>query len=89
MDFLTGRPHMVRVGNNTSATLILNTGAPQWCVLVPSYTPCSPMTACPNLTFADDTTMIGLITDNNDTTYREVRDLEVLCQDNDLSPQCE
>ena len=28
LDFLTGRPQMVRVGNNTSATLILNTGAP-------------------------------------------------------------
>ena len=29
LDFLTGRPQVVRVGNNTSATLILNTGAPQ------------------------------------------------------------
>ena len=28
LDFLTGRPQVVRVGNNTSATLILNTGAP-------------------------------------------------------------
>ena len=35
LDFLTGRPHVVRVGNNTSATLILNTGAPQGCVLSP------------------------------------------------------
>ena len=35
LDFLTGRPQVVRVGNNTSATLILNTGAPQWCVLSP------------------------------------------------------
>jgi hypothetical protein len=30
LDFLTGRPQVVRVGNNTSATLILNTGAPRW-----------------------------------------------------------
>ena len=30
-----GRPHMVRVGNNTSATLIINSGAPQGCVLSP------------------------------------------------------
>jgi hypothetical protein len=29
LDFLMGRPQVVRVGNNTSATLILNTGAPQ------------------------------------------------------------
>jgi hypothetical protein len=28
LDFLMGRPQVVRVGNNTSATLILNTGAP-------------------------------------------------------------
>jgi hypothetical protein len=33
LDFLTGRPQVVREGNNTSATLILNTGAPQRCVI--------------------------------------------------------
>ena len=33
--FLPGCPQVVRVGNNTSATLILNTGAPQGCVLSP------------------------------------------------------
>ena len=36
--------------------------------------------------FADDTTVVGLITDNNETAYREeVRDLAVWCQDNNLS----
>ena len=35
LDFLTGHPQVVRVGNNMSATLILNTGAPQGCVLSP------------------------------------------------------
>ena len=35
LDLLTGRPQMVRVGNNTSATLILITEAPQGCVLSP------------------------------------------------------
>jgi gmma-aminobutyric acid receptor subunit gamma/cGMP-dependent protein kinase 2 len=34
LDFLTGRPQVVRVGSNTSAMLILNT-APQGCVLSP------------------------------------------------------
>jgi hypothetical protein len=29
LDFLTGRPQVVRVENNTSATLILNTGPPR------------------------------------------------------------
>ena len=28
LDFLTGCPQVVRVGSNTSATLILNTGTP-------------------------------------------------------------
>jgi hypothetical protein len=35
LDFLTGYPKVVRVGNNTSATLILNMGAAQGCVLSP------------------------------------------------------
>ena len=36
LDCLMGRPQVVRVGNNTSATqMILNTGAPQGCVLSP------------------------------------------------------
>ena len=32
--------------------------------------------------FADDTTVVGLITDNDETAYREVRELAVWCQDN-------
>ena len=40
-DFLTGRPQVVKVRNNTSATLILNTGVPQGCVVSSHlYTPC-------------------------------------------------
>ena len=36
--------------------------------------------------FADDTTVVGLMTDNDETAHREeVRDLAVLCQDNTLS----
>jgi hypothetical protein len=35
LDFLTGRHQVVRVGNSTSATLILNTVASQGCVLSP------------------------------------------------------
>ena len=41
------------------------------------------MTALPGTT---DTTVVGLITDNNETAYREeVRDLAMWCQDNNLS----
>jgi hypothetical protein len=36
--------------------------------------------------YVDDTTVVGLITDNNETAYWEkVRDLAVWCQDNNLS----
>jgi hypothetical protein len=35
LDFLTGHPQVVKVGNNTSTSLILNTGIPQGCVLSP------------------------------------------------------
>jgi hypothetical protein len=36
--------------------------------------------------FADDTTVVGLITDNNETAYREeVRELAAWFQDNNLS----
>jgi hypothetical protein len=41
LDFLTGRPQVVRVGKNTSAMLILNTGASQGCLL----SACSLMTS--------------------------------------------
>ena len=84
VDFLTGQPQVVRVGSNTSATLILNTGA----CSVPFCTPCSPTTAWPGTTntkFADDTAVVGLITDN-ETAYREeVRDLAGWCKNNNLS----
>jgi hypothetical protein len=35
LDFLAGRPQVVRVGNKISTPLILNTGTPQGCVLSP------------------------------------------------------
>ena len=35
LDFLTGRPQVVRVGNNISTPLLLTTGAPQGCFLCP------------------------------------------------------
>ena len=35
LDFLTGCPQVVRVGNNISTLLILNPGAPHGCVLSP------------------------------------------------------
>ena len=83
---------MVRVGNNTSATLILNTGAPQGCVLSPilyslfTHDCMARHDSNTIIKFANDTTVVGLITDNDKTAYREeIRDLAVWCQDNNLS----
>ncbi len=92
LDFLTGRSQMVRMGNNTSSPLTLNTGAPQGCVLSPLlyslYTHDCTATHSSNVIvkFADDTTVIGLITDNDETAYREeVSTLTKWCQENHLS----
>ena len=87
-----GHPQVIRVGNNTSATLILNMVAPQGCVLSPllyslfnhDYTAGHDSNTI--IKFADDTTVVGVITDNDETAYRvEVRDQAVWCQDNILS----
>ncbi|KAI3368381.1 hypothetical protein L3Q82_008082 [Scortum barcoo] len=69
-----GRPQAVRMGSTTSSTLTLNTGAPQGCVLSPLlyslFTHDCVATHSSNtiIKFADDTTVIGLIT--GDMTMR-------------------
>jgi gmma-aminobutyric acid receptor subunit gamma/cGMP-dependent protein kinase 2 len=86
LDFLTGHPKVVGVGNNTSAALILNTGAYQGYVL--SHLLYSLFTHDSNtiIKFADDTTVVGLITNNDETAYREdVRELAVWYPDSNLS----
>ena len=80
LDILTGRPQVVRVGNNTSATLILNTGSPQGSILycLFTYNCVAKHDSTTIIKFAADTTVVGLITDNDETDYREeVRDLAV------------
>ena len=68
---------MVSVGNNTSATLILNTGAPQGCVLSPllyslfTHDCVATHDANTIIKFADDITVLGLITNNDKTPYKE------------------
>ena len=89
LDFLTGRPQGVRVGNNTTATLILNTWAPQGCVLSPllyslfTHDCTARLDSNTIIKLANDTTVVGLITNNDERAYREVRDLTVWCQDNE------
>ena len=67
-DFLTNRPQTVKLGPHLSSTRTLSTGSPQGCVLSPLlyslYThDCSPAHPENNIVkFADDTTVVGLIT---------------------------
>nr|XP_049618287.1 uncharacterized protein LOC125993625 isoform X4 [Syngnathus scovelli] len=93
--FLTNRRQRVRLGSITSDTLTTNTGAPQGCVLSPLlfslYT--NDFSASDSsvklLKYADDTTLIGLIQNGDETAYRqEVERLVHWCSQNhlDLNP---
>ena len=89
LDFLMGHAQVVRVTNNTCATLILNTGVPQWCVLSPLlyslFTSVAKHDSNTIIKFADDTTLVDLITDDETDCREEVRDLALWRQDNNLS----
>ncbi len=92
LDFLTGRPQSVRVGHNTSSTTTLSTGAPQGCVLSPllftllTHDCTAKFSSNHIIKFADDTTVVGLISNNDETHYREeVAQLAEWCGVNNLS----
>lgn len=91
-DFLTDRPQSVRMGNHHSPTLTLSMGAPQGVVLSPFfyflYThDCIPAHISNTIIkFADDTTVVGLITGGDESAYRaEVERLLGWCSENNLS----
>ncbi|KAK3520087.1 hypothetical protein QTP70_013046 [Hemibagrus guttatus] len=87
LDFLTGRPQSVRIGNSTSSTTTLSTGAPQGCVLSPLLFTllthdCTAMHSSNHIIkFTDDTTVVGLISKNDESAYREeVQRLPAWCK---------
>ncbi len=75
--FLAGRPQTVRVNSNYSSTVILNTSSPQGCCLSPLLYSLFTYDCVANhpdnyiMKFAGNTTVIGLITDNEETAYRK------------------
>ncbi len=94
LDFLTGRPQSVRVGRNTSSTTTLSTGAPQGCVFSPLvFHAADPRLHCQvqlqphhQVYRCDDTSVVGLISNNDETHYREeVAQLAEWCGANNLS----
>src|SRR4029434_4762932 len=89
--FLTDRSQRVRVGSHLSSALSISIGSPQGCVLSPlrytiythDCTPTHPSNAI--IKFADDTTVVGLISGGDETAYREeVQRLSTWCTLNNL-----
>ncbi|XP_053722811.1 uncharacterized protein LOC128759684 [Synchiropus splendidus] len=90
-DFLTSRSQRLQLGTTVSDTRTLNIGSPQGCVLSPwlfsLYTNCctSSHKSVKLIKFADDTTIIGLISDGDESAYRrEVERLVSWCSHNNL-----
>ena len=81
----------MKIGGNLSSSLILSTGTPQCCVLSPmlyslfTYDCASCHKSTQILKFADDTTVQGLITNSNESEYRDqVNKLINWCGENNL-----
>ena len=92
LNFLSERRQVVRMGETTSAPLTLSTGAPQGCVLSPLlyslYThDCVALFGSNRvIKIADDTTVIGLVTNDDETAYRsKVENLEKGSQKDNLA----
>ncbi|KAI5610553.1 gastrula zinc finger protein XlCGF28.1-like [Silurus asotus] len=84
LDFFTNSPQSVKLGNQVSLTLILNTGIPQGCVLSPLLYSlfthdCAPLyNSNIFIKYADDTTVVGQIENNDKSAYREeIRNLSL------------
>ncbi|KAI4871731.1 hypothetical protein NFI96_006116 [Prochilodus magdalenae] len=92
LNFLTDRPQSVRIGSRTSSTRTVSTGTHQGCVLSPllytlfTYDGVASQSKTSIIKFADNTTVIGLITGGDETAYRrEVAELVDWCDYNNLS----
>ena len=90
-DFLSDRRQHVKLGKRVFDSQIISTGSPQGCVLSPLlfslYTnSCtSSHQSVKLLKFADDTTLIGLISGGDESAYRwEIDHLVTWCSQNNL-----
>ncbi|KAI4898460.1 hypothetical protein NFI96_011945, partial [Prochilodus magdalenae] len=91
LDYLTNQPHYVRARDCVSDKVVSSTGAPQGTVLAPFlftlYT-ADFMYSSPNChlqKFSDDSAIVGLITNEEDSEYRElIQDFVDWCLQNHL-----
>ena len=87
LEFLTNRKQSVRVNSVLLSQCVINTGAPQGCVLFILYT--NSFTAgqrdCHVFKYADDTDVLGKITNSDESYYRqEVTDVVDWCTEHHL-----
>ncbi len=74
-DFITCRPQVMKMGQFTSNSITLNIGAPHGCVLSPllyslyTHDCVSSHSSTSIVKFADDTVVLGLISNNDETAY--------------------
>lgn len=90
-DLLSNSPQRVKVGHHLSPALSLNTSSPQgfvpspllYTVYTDDCTPTYPSNS--TVKFVNDTTVVGLITGEDETMYRdEVENLSSWCSNNDV-----
>ena len=82
---------MIKIGHMSSCSIIINTGTPQGCPISPKLYSLFTFDCKAHYTgnhvfkFADDTTVSGLISDNNENNYRrEIDDIVSWCDTNNL-----
>ena len=91
LDFLTDRKQFVYINGQRSSTILLNIGSPQGCVLSAVlfilYTNglIAKHDNCYIIKYADDTAIIGLISNNNEQDYfNEIASTVKWCNENNL-----
>ena len=92
LDFLTNKKQYVRTDTELSSATVINTGAPQGCVLsaflfilyTNALSLCS--ATCKIIKYADDTVIVGLINNDDELEYRDtVSYVTTWCNDNHLN----
>ena len=91
LDFLTERCQYVKANNRISNKIVINTGAPQGCVLsavlfiLYTNSLTKNTSSCKIIKYADDTVVLGLVSNNDETPYKEcISYVEKWCTDHYL-----